>query len=302
MQLARSITSTLPNRPFGVIVNSSRRHEAEVTGRTPLIYALHSTEMYGTERMALATAQGLAKDFEITFIGPHGPALDEARKLGLETRSFQTIPKLVAILWEILRRFDCLTFVSTVPRYSAICMVLNVFLRRRIRHVQMIHGGGNEREDFDGLWRFNGFDTTFVTVSEYFRERMIQHGVPADRVAVVGNFLTDQQLAKMPRRANYDRDGVRTVAVVSRIDPPKRLDLLLDALDRRGAELGNMTFRIFGWARTWKDFAAAPPGRIRTSSSPDTLTMSPRSWPRRTCCCTPARSRRSAWRCWRRWK
>jgi glycosyltransferase involved in cell wall biosynthesis len=203
--------------------------------------------MYGTERMALATAQGLAGDFEIVFIGPRGPALDEARRLGFETRSFQTIPKLVTLLWGILRQFDCLTFVSTLPRYSAICMVLNLFLRRRIRHIQMIHGGGIEREDFAGLKYFNSFGLKFIVVSDYSKERMIQYGVPGDRIAVVGNFLTERQLASMARRAEYDRDGVRTVAVVSRIDPPKRVDLLLDALDRRGAELADVTFRIFGW-------------------------------------------------------
>jgi glycosyltransferase involved in cell wall biosynthesis len=203
--------------------------------------------MYGTERMAMATAQGLAGDFEIIFIGPRGPAMDEARKLGFETRFFQSIPELARLLWGILRQFDCLTFVSTLPRYSAICMVLNLFLRRRIRQIQMIHGGGDEREDFAGLKRFNAFDMTFVTVSDYSKERAIHYGIRPDRVAVVGNFLTERQLASMPRRAQYDRDGVRTVAVISRIDPPKRVDLLLDALDRRGAELGDVTFRIFGW-------------------------------------------------------
>ena len=203
--------------------------------------------MYGTERMALATAQGLARDFQIIFIGPRGPAMVEARKLGFETRFFQTIPELVGLLREILRQFDCLTFVSTLPRYSAICVVLNLFVRRRIRHIQMIHGGGYERKDLAGLASFNAFEMTFVAVSDYSKERMIHHGIRPDRIAVVENFLTERQLATMPRRAQYDRDGVRTVAVVSRIDPPKRVDLLLDALDRRGAELGDVAFRIFGW-------------------------------------------------------
>lgn len=197
--------------------------------------------------MALATAQGLAGDFNFIFIGPRGPALQAAADLGFETRYFQTIPQLVKLLMGILHEFDSFTLVSTLPRYSAICIALNVFYRRQVRNVQMIHGGGDEQEDFAGLHRFNAFDMSFVTVSEYSRQRMIHHGVRPDRIAVVGNFLTRAQLKAMVRRPAYDRDGIRTVSIVSRVDPPKRVDLLLDALDLRGEELGDLRFRVFGW-------------------------------------------------------
>jgi glycosyltransferase involved in cell wall biosynthesis len=203
--------------------------------------------MYGTERMALATAEGLQHDFNFIFIGPHGPALDAANRLGFETRYFQTIPQLVKLLMGLLHEFDAFTFVSTLPRYSAICVALNVVYRKHVRNIQMIHGGGNEQADFAGLHRFNTFDTTFITVSEYSRQRMIHYGVRPDRISVVGNFLTRAQLDTMVRRPAYDRDGVRSVAIVSRVDPPKRVDLLLDALDRRGNELGDLSFRIYGW-------------------------------------------------------
>jgi glycosyltransferase involved in cell wall biosynthesis len=203
--------------------------------------------MYGTERMALSTALGLANEFETIFIGPYGPALMEAERLGFETRSFQSIPTLVRRIWEVLWEFQSFTFVSTVPRYSAICMMLNYVLRRKVRDVQMIHGGGSDEKDYANLWRFNSYDSNFVTVSEYSKEKLVKLGVRADRISVVGNFLTSEQLAVMPRRPAYTRDGVRNVAIVSRIDPPKRVDLLLDALDRRGAELSDLSFKIFGW-------------------------------------------------------
>jgi glycosyltransferase involved in cell wall biosynthesis len=202
--------------------------------------------MYGTERMALATAQGLADDFDFIFLGPRGPALRAATELGFETRFFQTIPQLIKLMISLLYRFDSFVFVSTLPRYSAICVALNFFFRRDIRNIQMIHGG-DEEKDFAGLRRFNGFDTTFITVSDYSRQRMIAHGVRPDRIAVVGNFHTRAQLNSMPRRAAYERDGVRSIAVVSRVDPPKRVDLLLDALDLRGTELKDVNFRIYGW-------------------------------------------------------
>jgi glycosyltransferase involved in cell wall biosynthesis len=234
-------------RPLSAIANRSYAPDSARPCRQPLIYVLHSSNMYGTERMALATAQGLADDFETIFLGPRGPALSQAAELGFETESFQTIPALVKLIGRILRRFRCLTFVSTLPCYSGICMGLNLVFGRNIRYIQMIHGGGNEKKDYSRLRRFNPFEMTFVTVSHYTQARLVEFGVRADRIAVVGNFLTREQLAQMPPRPQYQRDGIRQVVMVSRIDPTKRLDLLLDALDRVGPELRDVTFRVFGW-------------------------------------------------------
>jgi glycosyltransferase involved in cell wall biosynthesis len=203
--------------------------------------------MYGTERMALTTASGLAEDFQIIFLGPNGPAMEEARKLGFETRRFQTMPQLVRLLCRILWQFPAFTFVSTLPRYSAMCMLLNLFFFRRMRNIHMVHGGGNDQKDYAALRRFNVFDMTVVTVSDYCREQLVDLGIRSDHIEVVGNFLTWQQIAAMQKRPTFDRDGVRNVAIVSRIDPPKRVDLLLDALDRRKDDLRDVNFRVFGW-------------------------------------------------------
>jgi glycosyltransferase involved in cell wall biosynthesis len=203
--------------------------------------------MYGTERMALATALGLSDQFEVIFLGPNGPAMEEARKLGFETRRFQSMVQLVKQTWRILREFHSFTFVSTLPRYSAICMTLNALFFRDIRQIQMIHGGGNDQRDYATLRRFNPFKMTVITVSDYCKDQLVKLGVRPDHIEVVGNFLTRQQEASMPRRRAFERDGIRNVAIVSRIDPPKRVDLLLDALDERGDELKDIRFRIFGW-------------------------------------------------------
>src|SRR5580704_15220928 len=110
MQLVKSNTSSLPRPPFSGIGSSSYPVSAPQSHRQPLIYVLHSTEMYGTERMALATALGLADDFEVIFLGPNGPAMEEARKLGFETRRFQTTMQLAKEIWAILRQFKSFTY------------------------------------------------------------------------------------------------------------------------------------------------------------------------------------------------
>jgi glycosyltransferase involved in cell wall biosynthesis len=196
--------------------------------------------------MALSTAEGLAGDYRVIFLGPAGPALVEARRLGFETIHFQTIPQLLAIFARLLWSLDGFTFVATLPRYTKLFNRVNLVFRRHVKVVQMIHGGGNEDVDYAPLPMFNNKGVTFVAVSDYGRDRLIHHGVRADRIEVVGNFLTERQRALMPRRPRFARDGVRNITLVSRVDPPKRVDLLLDALDCCGEKMRDVSFRILG--------------------------------------------------------
>ena len=72
----------------------------------PLVYLIRSADMYGTERMALATLEGLAADFQVILLGPLGPAIFEAQKLGFEAHSFQSTPQLIKTFIQILRKHD----------------------------------------------------------------------------------------------------------------------------------------------------------------------------------------------------
>jgi glycosyltransferase involved in cell wall biosynthesis len=84
-----------------------------------------------------------------------------------------------------------------------------------------------------------------VAVSDFVRGRLIAHGVNPAQIAVVGNFLPDGRIRSAPRRPAFAGDGIRQATVVSRVDPIKRIDLLLDALDRHPA-LDDLPIRIFG--------------------------------------------------------
>jgi glycosyltransferase involved in cell wall biosynthesis len=187
----------------------------------------------------------LADEFETIFIGPPGPGLIEAERLGFATRQYRTSKELAGVLRPLLKKYRCLTVVGTGPRYSLVCMALNLLYWRRIKHVQMIHGGAGIAKDFGRKRYLNIFPVSFVTVSEWSRRQLIEHGVRRP-ITVIGNFISPEQLALLPRRANYDRPGIRNVLLVSRIVALKRVDLLLDALDQRKAELGDISFRILG--------------------------------------------------------
>ena len=213
--------------------------------RHPILYVLHSSQLYGTERMALATAMGLNEEFETIFIGPPGMALIEAERLGFQTRQYRTSKDLARVLRPLLKQYPTLTFVGTGPRYNLVCIALNLFYRRKIKHIQMVHGGAGERGDYGRKKVLNIFNITFIAVSDWSKQKLIDYGV-RNRIEVIGNFLTPAQLQAMPKRPPYVSPGFGKVVVVSRIDPLKRVDLLLDALDRRGGELRDICFRILG--------------------------------------------------------
>jgi glycosyltransferase involved in cell wall biosynthesis len=213
--------------------------------RHPVLYVLHSSQLYGTERMALATAQGLADEFETIFIGPPGPGLIEAERLGFQTCRYRTSKDLALVLRPLLKRYRSLTFVGTGPRYNLVCIALNLLYRRRIKHIQILHGGSGIDKDYARKKILNAFNITFVVVSQWSKERLIEFGV-RNRIEVIGNFINPIQLAATPKRPRYDQPGVRHAVIVSRVDPIKRVDLLLDALDRRPEDLRDISFRILG--------------------------------------------------------
>jgi glycosyltransferase involved in cell wall biosynthesis len=213
--------------------------------RHPVLFVLHSSQLYGTERMALATAQGLADEFETIFIGPPGAGLVEAQRLGFQTRQYRTSLDLARVLKPLLKQYPSLTFVGTGPRYHLVCIALNLFFRRKIKHVHVLHGGSGIDKDYARKKVLNFFDIPFVVVSQWSKQRLIDHGV-RNRIEVIGNFLTPEQLRGIPQRPMYNAAGVRRALIVSRVDHQKRVDLLLDALDRRPQELFGISFRVLG--------------------------------------------------------
>ncbi|MFO1417773.1 MAG: glycosyltransferase family 4 protein [Methylotetracoccus sp.] len=209
-----------------------------------LLYALHSGNLYGTERMALATAQGLREDFDPVLFAPPGPALGEAQRLGIAAHPFHNSRDLLRALAGELRRPRPVAFFATAITHSLLFIALNAWFRRPSRHLHLVHGGTDERLSYGRKRWLNGRAVTLVAVSEFVRSRLLSHGVRPDQIRVIENFLPDAQIAATPRRAAFDRTASRVI-LVSRIDPIKRVDLLLDTLDREPA-LAELRFDIYG--------------------------------------------------------
>jgi len=213
--------------------------------KTPLVYALHSGNLYGTERMALATVESLADEFDPVIFAPPGPALEEARNMGFAHRPFTNLFEFAWKLRPFLSRHKALAFVATGVTHSLACLAWNQIYRRRVVHLHMVHGGADERLSYGRKRKLNGAGVAFVAVSGFVKERLIANGVEPGQISVIENFLPDRRIADAPKRDRFERPGVREVVVVSRLDPIKRVDVLLDALDHNGT-LGALRFRVFG--------------------------------------------------------
>jgi len=212
---------------------------------TPLLYALHSGNLYGTERMALATVQGLLDEFEPTLFAPPGPALQEAERRGIAVRAFASPLEFARQLRPYFARHARLAFVATGVVHSLACLGLQLFYRRKVTHLHIVHGGTYEALSYGRKRYLNPFPVIFVAVSEFVRERLLDHGVRPRQVTTVENFLLAEQIEATPRRPVFAQTPLHEVIVVSRVDPIKRIDLLLAALERE-PRLCDLQFRIYG--------------------------------------------------------
>jgi glycosyltransferase involved in cell wall biosynthesis len=197
--------------------------------RHPLVFVLHSSNLYGTERMSLATAEGLSNEFEPIFLAPPGPALTEAERLGFATGTYRTSLDLAKALRPILKAKKSLTLVATGPRYSLVCMAINLLYQRKIKQVQIVHAGAGEWKDYGRKKYLNPFKIVFVTVSHYCRDKLIHYGVKRP-IEVVGNYLREEQVQSVPRHRAFNAPPAKAL-IVSRLVELKRLDVIFDALD-----------------------------------------------------------------------
>lgn len=226
--------------------------------RIPLIYALSNGRRYGMQQMAYATASGLRSEFDPVIFVPKGPAGVEARELGFavvelrDQSSDESGGLTSAQSWEFsaqlrpyLERHKRLAFFGTRCMHNIVFAATNLAYRRRVANFHIVHGveaeaGYRKKKILDR----SPFPISVVAVSDFSRERMRAYGLRRP-VRVIENYLTDACLAATPRRAPFEQPGVRRAAVVSRLDPVKRIDVLLECLEKRPG-LNAIAFHLYG--------------------------------------------------------
>ncbi|MDQ6681339.1 MAG: glycosyltransferase family 4 protein [Pseudomonadota bacterium] len=226
--------------------------------RTPaLIYILHSGNLYGTERMALATIGGMDEyDKRVVFAplpGGKASVAVAAREAGFESVVFHSKWELVKGLMPWFLRYRSVDIIGTGVSQSFICYALAKLSGVKVRQLQVAHGGTAELHAYGRKRYLNHIPVHLVAVSEFVRDKLVKHGVRPNTISVIDNFLSDAQRHDYQARAPYDprAEGARPidpscvkVAVVSRVDRIKRIDLLLDAVAGQG--LAEFQFDIYG--------------------------------------------------------
>lgn len=207
-----------------------------------MIYILHSGNLYGTERMALATMVGLGQQRQGLLLAPPGPVHAEATTLGITSRVFQSSGELLRRLIPMFRQNSTLDLIATGVSHSLVAQALSRLLDCRLHHLHVVHGGTDERLSYGRKALLNRLPVTLVAVSGFVRERLLVHGCNSDRICVIENFLP---AGSHRHRAASEISTISRVAIVSRIDPIKRVSLLLDAVERSPA-LRGLQFEVFG--------------------------------------------------------
>ena len=224
---------------------------------TPLVYILHSGNLFGTERMALATIAGLDEYHQKYVVAPQGygpgSVLAAARLRGTGTLAFRNLRQLATRLLSLFARHRSVDVIATGVSQSLICMLLAAAFRVKLRHLHVVHGGTNELDSYGRKYYLARLPVKLIAVSSFVKTRLIANGLKPERVTVIQNFLSSEETARRPRRPSFvpgpagyrelDPTAVRVV-LVSRIDPNKRIDLLVDALERH--DLTAFRFDVYG--------------------------------------------------------
>ena len=210
-----------------------------------IVYVLHSGNLYGTEKMALVTLQGLQKDYALHLLAPPGPVHQAATDMSIAHQEFLGTQDLFKQLLGILKSSNRIAFFATGVVHSLLFIGLNVFLRRKSRHFHLVHGGTDERLSYGRKHQLNFFDVQFIAVSAFVRDRLLAHQVNPDKIKIVENFLPDEQINQAQQRLPFTRVGIQNILIISRVDPIKRIDLLLDTLDQF-PQLNTLNFKILG--------------------------------------------------------
>src|SRR5262249_26474932 len=136
-------------------------------GKTPLLYALHSGNLYGTERMALATLVEMSNTCSPVLLAPPGPIHAEAPLYGVNSLSFASERELAALLRSVLARHRRFAFIATGVVHSLILLAWNLLYRRDVAHVHLVHGGSEETQSYGRKRWLKRAGVVFVAVSNF---------------------------------------------------------------------------------------------------------------------------------------
>jgi len=210
-----------------------------------LIYAVHSGNLFGTERMALETLEGFRGEYHPVLLCPDGALAEEARGRELEVMLYGGFWSLAGAMARLLWRCRRVVFMSTSLKHAACLAGLNCLFRRQAAHLHLVHGGAEERDSYGRKKYLNRLRLLLVAVSPFVADKLKAYGVAPQKVRIAGNFLTEGTRSAIRRGGPLASGSRLRGLVISRLIPAKRVDLLLTTLETY-PDLAAFSFDIFG--------------------------------------------------------
>lgn len=212
--------------------------------RQALIYVVHSGKMYGTERAALWTLDGLRRNWDPILIAPPGPVHEEAERLGIEVHPLRGRLHLLFSLWRLLVRKRKAAVLTTGVGQALLGCLAQLLALARVAHACVVHGGVDEHASFGRKAWLARTPVQLIAVSDFVRRCLCERGVRERQVRTIENFLPERAFALDPRPLRRE-PSERRLLVVSRLDAIKHVDLLIEALER-SPDLHDLPVRVLG--------------------------------------------------------
>ena len=160
----------------------------------PVVYILHSGQLYGIERMTINTAKGLSHEYLSIILTPKGSVLQVAVEQGITTKCFGNYWDLMRYISFYLWWHQKLVFATTSVSQSILVMLCNLLFRRQIIQLHMVHGGSEEHLSYARKSLLNNLPIKLIAVSNYVRERLETYQVKPQKIKVIENFLLTSEI------------------------------------------------------------------------------------------------------------
>jgi len=218
-----------------------------------LIYSLYCGGLYGTERMALATLISLPNDFNKVLICPSGAAEKLAVEHGIPTLNFNSKLQFINTAFKLFFQHKSISVISSSVSHSLIFSLLSWVLLKKINHLHIVHGGADEINSYQKKRVLCFFNIRFIAVSNFVKQKLLSYGIATNKIKVLENFiLTHDNLSRLPS----PQWPPKRIVLVSRLDPIKRVDLLVSLLCKY-PELNQFSFTIYGTGANITDLQKA---------------------------------------------
>jgi glycosyltransferase involved in cell wall biosynthesis len=218
------------------------------SSRPLLLYSITAANLHGTERVAIATLLGFAAERPVALIAPDGPAVEFARANGIPTSTYGSLLQKVIVFFRSTWRHRQIRFVTISVVDTYIYALVRLLMLRSPRHIHVVHGSGYPAHSYVSKKYLRWMPVSIYAVSEFSRDRLCHFsGLDQRRVGVIENFLLDEDDTQRAKREPYRSEKpIERVVVVSRLEQPKRVDLLLEALESAPALAESFVFDIYG--------------------------------------------------------